>query len=135
MSDKPMSHKPVPQKPIIDHSLSATPPDQEAENIRRNLWIFRLRRAIRRNVFASGVLHPGDYREIEYGHTPVTNDALAKLCDKYGLIEAELRAPPNYALLLDLPTCKLIEYSRVALTPRQRKSLIFMLRDFLPKRY
>ena len=65
----------------------------------------------------------------------VTNDALAKLCDKYGLIEAELRAPPNYALLLDLPTFKLIEYSRVALTPRQRKSLIFMLRDFLPKRY
>ena len=51
-----MSHKPVPQKSIIDHSLSATPPDQEAENIRRNLWIFRLRRAIRRNVFASGVL-------------------------------------------------------------------------------
>jgi hypothetical protein len=78
---------------------------------------------------------PGDYREIEYGHTPVTNDALAKLCEKYGLIEAELRAPPNYALLLDLPTRKLIEYSRVALTPRQRKSLIFMLRDFLPKRY
>lgn len=125
-----MSHK-----PIIDHSLSATPPDREAENIRRNLWIFRLRRAIRRNVFANGILLPGDYRDIEYGHRPITNEALAALCEKYGLAEVDLRAPPDYALLLDLPTSKLIEYARIALTPKQRKMLIFILRDFLPKRY
>ena len=54
---------------------------------------------------------------------------------KYKLTKADLRAPPDYTLPLDLPTCKLIEYARIALSPKQRKMPIFMLRDCLPKRY
>ena len=42
--------------------------ETQANNIRHNLWIFRLRRNIPRHVFVRDIMSVQAYREIEYGH-------------------------------------------------------------------
>ena len=69
------------------------------------------------------------YREIEYGHVPIDAASLDMLLQKHGSKKENLLLPPNYASLLDHPTRKLIEYSRIHLTVRQRNLLNLFLRN------
>ena len=103
--------------------------EEEAENIRQNLWVFRIRRRIPRRAFTSGIMTEKTYREIEYGHAPIDATSLDRLLQKHGLKRENLLLPPNYASLLDHPTRKLIEYSRLHLTARQRNLLNLFLRN------
>ena len=45
--------------------------ETQANNIRHNLWIFRLRRKIPRHVFVRDIMSVQAYREIEYGHEAI----------------------------------------------------------------
>ena len=103
--------------------------EEEAENIRQNLWIFRIRRRISRRAFTSGIMTEKNYREIEYDHIPIDHTSLNLLLQKHAIKKENLLLPPNYASLLDHPTRKLIEYSRIHLTVRQRNLLNLFLRN------
>ena len=103
--------------------------EEEAENIRQNLWIFRIRRRIPRHAYIEDIMTEKNYREIEYGHIPIDGASLDMLMQKHAMKEENLLLPPNYASLLDHPTRKLIEYSRIHLTVRQRNLLNLFLRN------
>ena len=103
--------------------------EEEAENIRQNLWVFRIRRCISRRALTSGIMTEKTYRESEYGHVPIDAASLDMLLQKHGLKKENLLLPPNYASLLDHSTRKLIEYSRIHLTVLQRNLLNLFLRN------
>ena len=109
--------------------------ETQANNIRHNLWIFRLRRKIPRHVFVRDIMSVQAYREIEYGHEAISPDMLKKFIEKYDLKRKHLTTAPDFASLLDHPTRKLIEYQRVAMSSTQGKHLMHFLRDFLPRTY
>lgn len=103
--------------------------EEEIENIRQNLWIFRIRRSLSRRIFVESVMTEKEYRQVEYGHLPMNADKLDLLLQKHAIKKENLLLPPNYASLLDHPTRKLIEYSRIHLTVRQRNLLNLFLRN------
>lgn len=107
--------------------------EEEAENIRQNLWIFRIRRSLSRRAFVEDIMSEKNYREIEYGHIPIDHTSLNLLLEKHRIKRDSLFSPPNYASLLDHPTRKLIEYSRIHLTVRQRNLLNLFLRSIHQK--
>ncbi len=109
--------------------------EEKTQNIRNNLWIFRVRRKMSRPDFVRGIMRVSDYREIEYGHYVLDDAVLAKFIEKYKFTYEDLIAPPNYDALLDHPTRKLIEYHHVVLRQQQRKHLRLFLRGFMPKTY
>ena len=114
---------------MTDHQL-----DAEAENIRENLWIFRLKRGLWPALFAHPFLSEDDYLDIETGKKPICEREMRGLAEHYKIDPDSLSRPPDYALLLDTPTRQLVDYSYTAFTRRQRGQFASFLNGFMVKR-
>ncbi|MBT5157437.1 MAG: helix-turn-helix transcriptional regulator [Rhodobiaceae bacterium] len=102
------------QKPLL-------PPDI-AENIRQNLWIYRTYQNQTRRQMADASLKSSTLRAYEYGFRPVTRDHLPLIAERLSVSETTLAAPPDFALLLDWQTRRVVEYYRT-LTDNQRHAI------------
>ena len=102
------------QKPLL--------PPHVAENIRQNLWIYRAYQTLTRQQLADGPLKSGMVRAYEYGFRPVPPAHLALIAERLALPEEALTAPPDFALLLDWQTRRIVEYYR-ALNDKQRHAI------------
>ncbi len=101
-------------------------PPAIAENIRQNLWIYRAYQNRTRKQLAEGSLKSGMLRAYEYGFRPVPPAHLTLIAERLALPEDALTAPPDFALLLDWQTRRMVEYYR-ALTDSQRHAIKSLL--------
>ena len=104
--------------------------DPEAENIRENLWIFRLKRGLWPALFAHPFLSEVDYLDIETGKKPICEREMRALAEHYKIDPDSLTRPPNYSLLLDARTRRLIDHNYTALSCRRRAQLASFLNGF-----
>ena len=93
-----------------------------AENIRHNLWIYRAYQGCTRKQMAEGSLKSSTLRAYEYGFRPVTPAHLTLIAERLAVSEEMLCEPPDFALLLDWQTWRMVEYYR-GLTDNQRHAL------------
>ena len=114
---------------MTEHQL-----DPESENIRENFWIFRLKRGLWPALFAHPFLSEDDYLDIEIGKKPICEKQMRALAEHYKIDPDSLTRPPDYSLLLDAPTRRLIDYSYTALSRRQRVQFASFLDGFMVKR-
>ena len=114
---------------MTDHQLDAEP-----GKIRENLWIFRLKRGLWPALFARPFLSEDDYLDIETGKKPICEREMRALAEHYKIDPDSLSQPPDYALLLDMPTRQLVDYSYTALTRRLRGQFASFLNGFMVKR-
>jgi hypothetical protein len=106
----------------------------EAEYIRENLWIFRLKRGLWPALFVHPLLTEDEYLDIESGKKPICEREMRALAEQYKIAPHSLAEPPDYRLLLDAPTRRLIDYSYTALTRRRRMQFASFLNSFMVKR-
>lgn len=106
----------------------------EAYNIRENLWNFRLRRGLWPALFAHPFLTEDEYLDIECGKKPISERDMRALAEHYKIDPDSLAQPPDYSLLLDAPTRRLLDYSYTVLSNRQRGQFTSFLRSFMVKR-
>ena len=83
-----------------------------AENIRENIWLYRVYNGLSRYQMAEGITKPGQYRSYEYGFQPVPDQHLTAFADKLGEGITALAAPPDYSALLNWQMRKIMEYYR-----------------------
>ena len=89
----------------IDGKIKNNKPENmnagNAENIRENLWLYRVYNVLSRYEMADGITKPGQYRSYEYGFQPVPDKHLAAFADKLGVSIEALAAPPDYSAVLN----------------------------------
>lgn len=101
-------------------------PPHLAENARENIWIYRTYQGLSRKSLADAPLKSGTIRAYEYGFQAIHPTHLAIISEKLGMSVDALTAPPDYALLLDWQTRRIIEYYR-RLNNGQRHALKLLM--------
>jgi len=102
------------QKTLLSPSAS--------QNIRHNLWVYRTFQNRTRKQLAQGSLRSGILRAYEYGFRPATPAHLTLIAERLEVSEDTLTAPPNYELVLDWQTRRIVEYFR-GLNSHQRHAI------------
>jgi hypothetical protein len=87
-------------------------PPHEAENARENIWIYRAYQGLTRKGLAKGKLKPGLIRAYEYGFVAIPPHHLEIIARKLNMTVEQLTAPPDYSLLLNWQTRRMVEYYR-----------------------
>ena len=87
-------------------------PPQLAENARENIWIYRSYQGLSRKQLAGGTLKSSLIRGYEYGFLAIPPKHLAMIAEKLNMCVEDLTAPPDYTLLLNWQTRRMVEYYR-----------------------
>lgn len=101
-------------------------PPHLAENARENIWIYRSYQGLSRKDLSEGKLKPGLIRGYEYGFLAIPPKHLETIAEKLNMRVEDLTAPPNYTLLLNWQTRRMIEYYR-RLNDQQRYVIKLLL--------
>ncbi|NCG10224.1 MAG: hypothetical protein GWP33_03880 [Alphaproteobacteria bacterium] len=96
----------------MPESMPANMNAGNAENIRENLWVYRVYNGLSRYEMADGITKPGQYRSYEYGFQPVPDKHLAAFADTLGVSIDALAAPPDFSAVLNWQMRKMMEYYR-----------------------
>lgn len=87
-------------------------PPHLAENARENIWIYRAYQGMTRKDLAEGKLKPGLIRAYEYGFVAILPQHLEIIARKLNMSVEHLTAPPDYSILLNWQTRRVVEYYR-----------------------
>ena len=101
-------------------------PPQQAEYARENIWIYRSYQGLTRKNLAEGSLKSSHIRGYEYGFLAIPPPHLALIAEKLNMSVEELTAPPDYTLLLNWQTRRIVEYYR-RLNDHQRHAVKLLL--------
>ena len=87
-------------------------PPHLAENARENIWIYRSYQGLSRKQLAGGTLKSSLIRGYEYGFLAIPPSHLDLIAEKSNMSVEDLTAPPDYTLLLNWQTRRMVEYYR-----------------------
>lgn len=104
-----------------DRTLILSP--QECENVRRNIWIYRAYLGLSRKDMKSGPVMAGTIRNYEHGFVPIHAAHLPIIAERLNVSVNDLLAPPDFTLIFDWQTRRLIEAMR-KLEQRQRNEIL-----------
>lgn len=96
---------------------------QESENARRNIWIYRAYLGLSRKDMISGSVKAGTIRNYERGFVPIHAAHLPIIAKRLNVSVNDLLAAPDFTLIFDWQTRRLIEAMR-KLEQRQRKEVL-----------
>lgn len=96
---------------------------QESENARRNIWIYRAYLGLSRKDMISGSVKAGTIRNYEHGFVPIHAAHLPIIAKRLNVSVNDLLAAPDFTLIFDWQTRRLIEAMR-KLEQRQRKEVL-----------
>ena len=94
-----------------------------AENVRRNIWIYRAYHGLSRKKMSSGPVKAGTIRNYEHGFSPIHAQDLPIIAEKLSVSVDDLIAPPDFTLVFDWQIRRLIEVMR-KLEQRQRHEIL-----------
>lgn len=95
----------------------------ETENARRNIWIYRAYQGLSRKDMICGPVKAGTVRNYEHGFVPIHAEHLEIIAARLQVSAEDLLAPPDFTLVFDWQTRKLIEAMR-KLSQHQRGEIL-----------
>lgn len=99
----------------------------QMENARRNIWIYRAYQGLSRRNMISGPVKAGTIRNYEHGFAPIFAPHLTIIAARLGVKVDDLLAPPDFTLVFDWQTRRLIEAMR-KLNQHQRHEILRLAR-------